>query len=296
MAREACRPPSPQRSPAHYAQPAGNFDPFAHAVSAPQRTPRPRLASQLGPSGLHSTATPGASRSGSRTRTGRPPPTLAMRRPLISGTRALDALRRAALISSCSAVRSRRDQPDLPARVLTHQFPPRSGSRARDLLSALRPRVGGSSCCQQHPARQHADDPPPITRPEPQHPRPRRDRDRLQRVRDAAPGRQHRAELHIQRDRATREMRPASSARSANRRSQPRTVSACTPNREAIRRYPCPATIASIAAPITAISSRRRNNATSASSTCVPAHPRHRARRGRSHRSPDEQRSTRSRA
>ena len=86
------------------------------------------------------------------------------------------------------------------------------------------------------------------------------------------------------------------SARSTNRRSQPRTVSAGTPNRAAIRRYPSPATLASIAAPITATSSWRRDNATSGSSTCVPAQPRHRARRGRNNRSPTEQRNTRSRA
>ena len=86
-----------------------------------------------------------------------------------------------------------------------------------------------------------------------------------------------------------------SAARSANLRSQPRTVSAGTPNRTPIGRCPSPAAFASIAAPITVTSSRRRNNATSASSTCVPAHPRHRARRGRNDRSLAEHRSTRSR-
>lgn len=64
-----------------------------------------------------------------------------------------------------------------------------------------------------------------------------------------------------------------SSARSANRRNQPRTVPAGTPNRQAIGRCPSPATFASIAAPITDTSSWRRNNATSGSSTCVPEHP-----------------------
>ena len=70
------------------------------------------------------------------------------------------------------------------------------------------------------------------------------------------------------------------SARPTNLRSQPRTVSAGTPNREAIRRHPSPATFASIASPITDTSSWRRNNTTSGNSTCVPAQPRHRARRG----------------
>ena len=70
------------------------------------------------------------------------------------------------------------------------------------------PPARGNSCCQQHPPDSTRGDPPRIARPEPQHPRPRRDRDRLQRVRDAAPGRQHRPELRIQRDRPAREMRP----------------------------------------------------------------------------------------
>ena len=81
-----------------------------------------------------------------------------------------------------------------------------------------------------------------------------------------------------------------------NRRSQPRTVSTGTPNRPAIGRCPSPATLATIAAPITATPSRRRNSATSGSSTCVPPHPRQRARRGRKIRSPAAQRSTRARA
>jgi Transposase len=85
------------------------------------------------------------------------------------------------------------------------------------------------------------------------------------------------------------------SARPTNLRSQPRTVSAGTPNRDAIPRHPSPATFASIASPITATSSWRRNNTTSGSSTCVPKQPRHRARRGTSNRSPDRQRNTRSR-
>ena len=58
------------------------------------------------------------------------------------------------------------------------------------------------------PARQHASDPPRITRPEPQHPRPDGDRDRFQRIRNAAPGRHDRPELGIQHDRPPREMHP----------------------------------------------------------------------------------------
>ena len=84
------------------------------------------------------------------------------------------------------------------------------------------------------------------------------------------------------------------SARSANLRSQPRTVSGYAPNRAAIRRNPSPATFASIASPITDTSSCRRANASRGNNTCVPAQPRHRARRGRNNQSPDRQRSTRS--
>ena len=52
-------------------------------------------------------------------------------------------------------------------------------------------------------------------------------------------------------------------------------------------------TFATIAAPITATSTWRRNNITSGNSTCVIAQPRHRARHGVNHRSPDPPRSTR---
>ena len=54
----------------------------------------------------------------------------------------------------------------------------------------------------------NGDDRPHRRRPEPQHPRPARDRDRLQRIREHAPRRQDRPQLRIQRDRATREKRP----------------------------------------------------------------------------------------
>ena len=99
------------------------------------------------------------------------------------------------------------EQPDLAATLLT-TFSQRSRSRARDRPSSAHGREGAARVAKQRASRQHADDPPQITRPEPQHPRPRRDRDRLQRVRDAAPGRQHRPRFRIQRDRAACEVRP----------------------------------------------------------------------------------------
>ena len=76
------------------------------------------------------------------------------------------------------------EQPDLPATVFIHAVSQRSRSRARDRLSSPHRREGGVRVAQQHAARQHARDPPRITRTEPQHPRPRSDRDRLQRIRD----------------------------------------------------------------------------------------------------------------
>ena len=76
------------------------------------------------------------------------------------------------------------------------------------------------------PARTAAPTPGPRPRSPPTHPRCR-----------SRPA--DRPELRIQRDRPPREMRPdPAPARSANRRSQPRTVSACTPNRPAIRPMP----------------------------------------------------------
>ena len=59
------------------------------------------------------------------------------------------------------------------------------------------------------------------------------------------------------------------------------------PNRSAIGRCPSPPTCASIATPITSTSSWRRTRHRSASSTCVPWQPRHRARRGRHRQSPE---------
>ena len=70
-------------------------------------------------------------------------------------------------------------------------------------------------------------------------------------------------------------------ARPANRRSQPRTVSAGTPSNRAIRRCPTPRAAAASADPITPASSGRRASTPAGSSTCVTPHPRHRDRRGR---------------
>jgi hypothetical protein len=87
------------------------------------------------------------------------------------------------------------------------------------------------------------------------------------------------------------------SAPATNARRHPRTVDTANPASAATRRCPRPAaTIATNAAPITATSSWRRTRPRSLSRTCVPAHARHFARRGRSTTSPDRQRSTRSRA
>jgi hypothetical protein len=87
------------------------------------------------------------------------------------------------------------------------------------------------------------------------------------------------------------------SARPANRRSHPRTVDAGRPSICAAFRNPAPAAAASSAAPITAPESARRDKSRTGSSTCVPPHPRHRARRGTSTSSgPDGIRTRRGRA
>lgn len=59
------------------------------------------------------------------------------------------------------------------------------------------------------------------------------------------------------------------SARAANRRNQPRTVSTGRPRTAAIARHPTPAAFAASAAPITSTRSARRANATTGNSTCV---------------------------
>ena len=73
------------------------------------------------------------------------------------------------------------------------------------------------------------------------------------------------------------------SARRVNARSQPRTVEAGRPSRAAITRCPAPAAPASSASPITSPASARRARHHAGSSTWVPPHPRHRARRGTNH-------------
>jgi hypothetical protein len=90
--------------------------------------------------------------------------------------------------------------------------------------------------------------------------------------------------------------RRTASTRPANRRSQPRTVSAGRPNAAAIRRCPTPAALAASAAPITATASARRSNNPAGSSTCVTPQPAHRARRGRTRHTPPEPRTARARA
>jgi hypothetical protein len=86
------------------------------------------------------------------------------------------------------------------------------------------------------------------------------------------------------------------STRPANRRSQPRTVSAGRPTTQAIRRYPNLAALAASAVPITTAASARRSNPTTGNNTCVTPQPVHRDRRGRIHNGPSRPRSTRGRA
>ena len=159
------------------------------------------------------------------------------------------------------------------------------------------PPKGRVRVAKQHPARQPRRDLPRISRPEPQHPRPRRDRDRLQRVRDAAPGRQHRPELRIQRDRAPREMRPDQLS-PLSEPPQPATHRVRDAPPTAPRSADTPPRRPSPRSPPRSPPPRPAGATTpaSGSSTCVPAQPRHRARRGRNNRSPTRQRSTRSRA
>lgn len=86
------------------------------------------------------------------------------------------------------------------------------------------------------------------------------------------------------------------SARAANRRSQPRTVSAGRPSAAAIARQPAPAAFPASAAPITSTRSARRANATTGNNTCVAPQLRQHARRGRTHTLDPTARSTRGRA
>jgi hypothetical protein len=71
------------------------------------------------------------------------------------------------------------------------------------------------------------------------------------------------------------------SARSANRRSQPRTVSCGRPSQPAIARTPVPLAFAASAAPITSARSARRARPNTGNNTCVTPHPAHLDRRGR---------------
>ena len=81
-----------------------------------------------------------------------------------------------------------------------------------------------------------------------------------------------------------------------NRRSHPRTVVAGNPNRNPIRRWPSPPPPAPRTEPITAPSSRRRTNRSSANNTWVRPQPPQRARRGHTRRSPSTPRTFRQRA
>ena len=86
------------------------------------------------------------------------------------------------------------------------------------------------------------------------------------------------------------------SARPANTRSQPRTVSTGNPSRAAITRAPAPAAFAASAAPITSTTSARLTSANTGRRTCETLHATHRDRRGRTTTGPAADRSDRVRA
>src|SRR5205809_2657180 len=88
----------------------------------------------------------------------------------------------------------------------------------------------------------------------------------------------------------------AASAREPKRRNHSRTVPSGRSTSPAIGRAPNPAAFATIAAPTTPTASARRSSTPTGSSTCVPPHPRHTARRGRTNQPPDSVRTTRARA
>lgn len=88
----------------------------------------------------------------------------------------------------------------------------------------------------------------------------------------------------------------STSARPANLRNQPRTVSTGRPSEAAIERAPAPPAFADNAAPITSTRSARRSSANTGSSTCDTRHDEHRARRGRTTTNPATPRNDRSRA
>lgn len=83
------------------------------------------------------------------------------------------------------------------------------------------------------------------------------------------------------------------SARAANRRSHPRTVSPARPKRTAIGRHPTPNALATSAAPITSTASALLASTDTDNSTCVTPQPEHRPRRGRSSTDPVSPRTTR---
>ena len=76
----------------------------------------------------------------------------------------------------------------------------------------------------------------------------------------------------------------SASARTASRRSQPRTVAAARPSRPAIARQPRPAAASLSASPITPAPSARRTSTQAGSNTWVRSQLLHAARRGRSRR------------
>jgi len=86
------------------------------------------------------------------------------------------------------------------------------------------------------------------------------------------------------------------STRPANRRNQPRTVSAGRSSSAAIRRYPTPVALAASAAPITTATSARRTSTNTGNNTCVTPQPVQRARRGTSRTEPPRSRTSRARA
>jgi hypothetical protein len=86
------------------------------------------------------------------------------------------------------------------------------------------------------------------------------------------------------------------STRPANRRNQPRTVSAGRRSSAAIRRYPEPVALAVKADPITDATSARRPSTPTGNNTCVAPQPLQRARRGTSRTNPPRSRTSRARA
>jgi hypothetical protein len=88
----------------------------------------------------------------------------------------------------------------------------------------------------------------------------RRDPDRLHRARQRRPARLGTATLGSSQAASLAKCPAISSARAANRRSQPRTVVAGTSSSTAIGRCPDPAALASSALPITLARSRRRSS------------------------------------